>query len=313
MKELEMLGEPLFYAIAPTPFRPGTDTIDPDAYSASLERLQRRHGVSHFLVGGAYGEFTSLTWHERVTLVATARSDGRRTIMGCAAEPSTTRTIELARELRDAGADLVMITPPLATEVGEDDIRRHFDRIADALGGHLVVYNNPVFGVDLAPELLARLFAHPAYVGIKQGSTSLPGFLASIEAARAAPLDRPWLLGASDLTAPATLAAGADGLSSTNCWVFPELVLGTVRAVAEGDIVLARALHRCWSQYRAFARRHGQPATVKAAMVLRGYTGAAAVRLPYQELEPAAREELREVIGACDSAAEPIRQQPEDA
>ena len=56
-------------------------------------------------------------------------------------------------------------------------------------------------------------------------------------------------------------------------------------------------LYRAWYPYRAFARRAGQPQTVKAAMDARGWRGGG-VRAPLIDLLPEQRAELHAIVTA---------------
>jgi len=102
---------------------------------------------------------------------------------------------------------------------------------------------------------------------------------------------------ASDLAFLGPIMAGFDGLSSTNSCAFPELILTTYRAVRSGDTSSAIDLHRSWFAFRELARRYGQPQTVKAAMVHRGW-GNGLVRSP---LLPLTSAQLNEVAEATDA------------
>jgi dihydrodipicolinate synthase/N-acetylneuraminate lyase len=291
--------------ILPTPFRDSGE-LDVAAAVASLASTAERHGVDSVLLGGAYGEFVSLTAEERVGLVATvARELPRVQIMGCAAALATEKTAQLSRRLFDAGAATVMVAAPLAQEVDDADVVRHFAALAAAVGHDLVAYNNVVFGRDLPAAVLAAVLGDPAFVAVKQGTPAMRAFLRTVEMARAA-ATRPHVVGASDLVLPMTLAAGADAVSSTNLWVFPEAILGTVEAFDGTDLARCRELHGSWSEYREFAAVHGQPATVKVAMRLRGYRGGVAVRRPLAALGPARVRELEGILARCDRRREEV-------
>lgn len=289
-------------AILPTPFDVTTGNVDDVAVAANVEHLRREWDVRAFLTTGAYGEFTSLTDQERLDIVATVRTScPDATIMACAGALATEASVELARRLYGAGADQVMVTAPLAVEVSEREILRHFQILADEVGHDLVVYNNAVFGHDLSIRLVEQVLGLGAFVGIKQGTRSLRALLDTVAAAERAP-GVPFVLGASDLVAPLALTAGVHGISSTNCWVFPEAVIGTVDAYAHNDVGHARRLHASWSPYRAFAERMGQPATVKAAMRLRGYSSDTYVRPPLDSFDADDLDELADILRYCDEA-----------
>ncbi len=289
------------YSIAPTQFTADGRSVDAHAMAANVERLAKA-GINHVLLTGAYGEFHSLTDAERMEILERVRSTGAcASIMACAASLSAEATARLALNMLDHGADYVMVAPPLACETTDRDVLRHFEYLSRTVGRQLVVYNNPVFGHDLEPRLLAGVMAMEGYVGVKQGTRDLARLLGSVEAIRAASSGARIYI-ASDLSAALTLAAPVDGLTSTNAWVFPEVMLALVTGATRNDLEELQRLHRALAPYRRALARIGQPAGVKAAMQIRGYEGSFAVRAPYAPCAPADINQLRDALAECDAA-----------
>lgn len=286
-----------FYAILPTAF--GADG-GPDV-PAMLEDIAQmvEHGVRGVLLTGSYGEFQSLEHDERVAIAeAVVAKSGMSSVMVGAAALNHRDAVTVGRRLLDCGADQVMVSPPFAAEMTDGDLERHFAAIGEQLGRNLVVYNNPVFGVDLSPALLERVVEDPAYVSIKQGTKSLASMVDLI--ARVQVPDRAQVLAAADLACAAAVGAGAGGVTSTNVWVFPRafLRLADPGVAPEEKGRLLAALQ----PYAAAVRSLGQPRAVKAAMQLRGYAGGAAVRLPYAELDAEETTQLRSAVDRSDAA-----------
>jgi len=293
-------GALALYAIAPTLFDAGGD-VDTGAMRAAVSWMVEQ-GIDDILVTGSYGEFQSLTDDERVAVVGAVRQlPGVRTVMACAATSSTEGTVALGRRLTEAGADMVMVAAPFCAEVSSEELHRHFQVLASKLDGPLVVYNNPVFGMDLSVEDLARIVRLPGFCAVKQGTSSFKSFAQSIPALHDASAGRARVLAASDLTAAIALFAGADGLTSTNSWAFPRAVRAIVECAAAGDWGGSRRLAAAVEPYFALARTFGQPRTVKAAMSLRGLPGQGRVRLPYRPLEEDEVAEVDRAIEKCDA------------
>jgi 4-hydroxy-tetrahydrodipicolinate synthase len=288
------------YAIAATQFSEDGRAVDGAAMAANMERLAAS-GIRDVLLTGAYGEFTALEDEERLTILRRVRaSEACERIMACAASTSTEGTARLALTMLDQGADSVMVSPPLATETGSADVLRHFDFLSRTIGRSLVVYNNPVFGHDLEPRQLGEIMAMDGYIAIKQGTPDAPRLIRSIDAIRAT--GRPISIYiASDMSATTTLAAPVDGLTSTNCWVFPDAFRALVGAAAEGDLALMRRIQLALAPYRRALAGTGQPAGVKAAMRLRGYQGSRAVRGPYAQVADDQMARLSAVLAECDA------------
>ncbi|MGH3395990.1 MAG: dihydrodipicolinate synthase family protein [Streptosporangiaceae bacterium] len=301
------------YAIAPTLYGAGGRTVDVGAMAACAERMVG-HGIRDFLLTGSYGEFQSLTDDERVHVLRAVRAvNGVRAVMACAAQPATAATAELAARLLGEGADEVMVAAPFAAEVRRDEILRHFRQLSRQLPGGIVVYNNPAFGMDLPPADLAEITSLPGIAAVKQGTASLPGLAESISAVHARSGDEVRMLAASDLTGVLGLLAGADGLTSTNCWAFPGAFRSLVGSAAAGDWESARQVAAALDPYFAVVRRLGQPRTVKAAMQARGLPGTRNVRLPYRPLKAPECALLRIALEECDKALAQVGeiQQPE--
>jgi 4-hydroxy-tetrahydrodipicolinate synthase len=228
--------------------------------------------------------------------------DGVGKLMCCAAQTSTDATARLGARLAAAGADIIMVAAPLAAEVTPTDVIRHFEYLASNSDLGIIVYNNPVFGRDLSPEDLRNIVALPQVVGVKQGTRSLPGFIESVVAVREASEGRGRVFAASDMTAASTLFAGADGLTSTNSWIFPDALRRIVESAEDGNFVAAAAIAETLEPYFSTVRTLGQPRSVKTAMQLRGFPVSDEVRLPYVTLDAAERETLRRTLEHCDAS-----------
>lgn len=289
------MSSPRLYAIAPTIFT-GSGAVDAAAVAANVARI-KQCGIRGVLLTGSYGEFQVLTAEERVevTRAVTTRTPDVVVMSGAAAINTATATA-VGAALYDAGADQVMVSAPFAAELTEGDLEGHFDRVAAALGRDLVVYNNPVFGVDLSVGLLERITRNAAYTAVKQGTRSLAAMVDSVayvqQAGNAA------VYAAADLACAAAVGAGAAGITSTNVWVFPEVFLALADpAVAPAEKARLRAAIR---PYAEVVSTLGQPRTVKAAMELRGYAGGAEVRDPYTPLGALERKQLAEALAESD-------------
>jgi dihydrodipicolinate synthase/N-acetylneuraminate lyase len=298
--EAEDNGTPVLYAIAPTQFVAGTLEVDPGAMASNVIRLGAL-GIRRFLLTGSYGEFQSLLDDERISVLRAVIDTGAAlSVMACAASPSTAATIELGRRMQDAGADLIMVAAPLVAEVSDSDIMRHFELLSQGLQGGIVVYNNPAFGSELSPTQLSRVAELPGVVGIKQGTRSLPGLVESVDLVRRTSGGSVKVFAASDLLAHVSLAAGMDGLTSTNVWAFPTGFTSLIDCARAGDAFGMRRVADAMAAYSAIVRRCGQPRVIKAAMQIRGFSGSAAVRAPYLPLHADEREGLERALKESD-------------
>jgi 4-hydroxy-tetrahydrodipicolinate synthase len=279
------------FNIAVTPFR-ADGTLDDGALAAHLERIIAT-GYDGVLIGGTYGEFATMSTAERAGLFcAASQVVGSRIPMLLCAAASDLRVVEELSKLATYLGGIPMVMPPYVSEVTDEQIVAFFRsvcRIAPAV----VIYNAPGVGVTLPPALIERLAEIEGIVGLKQGELS-PG---TVDALVGRLSGRIRLLCASDLQMPGPIAAGFDGLSSTNSCALPELIHASFHAYLRGDAREGGAFYRRWYEYRRFAREAGQPQTVKAAMRLRGWHGGH-VRAPLLDLDEAQTAALEPIMAS---------------
>jgi len=278
------------FNITVTPFTTNDD-IDLAGIARSVERVIGL-GYDGILIGGTYGEFPAMSVQERADLFrhVMAVVGDRVPVMLCSAG-SDARTVRDLTQLAGDLGGLPMVTPPYVSEVTDDQIVSFFEEMAPLSKTGILIYNAPGIGITLSPALLERLADIPQAVGIKQGDLSV----AAIDRIANRLGGRLRLFCASDLAFLGPMMAGFDGISSTNSCALPEIILDTYRAVERGDATSARDLHRVWYDFRALARQHGQPQTVKAAMNMRGFDGGA-VRSPLKDVSAAARADIANIL-----------------
>ncbi|MGQ9365082.1 dihydrodipicolinate synthase family protein [Azospirillum sp. ST 5-10] len=286
-----------FFNITVTPFTAAGD-LDTGALAANIERVLEI-GADGLLIGGTYGEFPTMTVEERADLFRRVMDQvgARVPVMLCSAG-SDVRVVRDLTVLAGELGGVPMITPPYVSEITDEQIVAFFREMAPLSRTGALIYNAPGIGITLSAKLIEQLAAIPEIVAIKQGDLT-PTVIDQLVGALHG---RIRLFCASDLAFLGPVAAGFDGISSTNSCAFPELILDSYRAMQRGDAITAGALHRLWFPYRQLARRFGQPQTVKAAMAARGWTGGS-VRRPLRDLPAAEVATVRAAVAAM--AADP--------
>ena len=299
MKDINECRERLrgIFNITVTPFDAQGD-ID---FAALRENIERVIGLGYdgILIGGTYGEFPVMSLAERRELFGEVMDcvQDRLPVMLCSASADPREARELTALAGDLGG-LPMVTAPYVSEITEGQILAYFREMAPLSKTGILVYNAPGIGITLSPALLEQLAEVPGVVGIKQGDLN-PTAIDQIANRLRGKLR---LFCASDLAFLGPMMAGFDGISTTNSGALPELVLATFRAVEKGDAATARDLHQLWYDYRALARKHGQPQLVKAAMALRGFKGGT-VRAPLKPVSADALAALTSVMKQLASDA----------
>jgi len=147
---------------------------------AALRRFvgaQIEGGVHGLIPLGSTGEFLSLTRDERraVAAIVVEQAAGRVPVLVGTAAEWTDEAIVLSAEAQELGADGVMIVPPYYSSPTEDELFRHYQRIAEAISIPVMVYNNPnTANVDLKASFVARLSEIDNISYIKESSGSVP-------------------------------------------------------------------------------------------------------------------------------------------
>jgi len=292
MKDFNECRERLrgIFNITVTPFD-AQGAIDFPALRENIERVIGL-GYDGLLIGGTYGEFPVMTVAERRELFTQVMAcvGDRIPVMLCSASSDPRDARELTILASDLGG-LPMVTAPFVSEITDAQIISYFKEMAPLSKTGILVYNAPGIGITLSPALLDELADIPNVVGIKQGDLNPTAIDQIANRLRG----RLRLFCASDLAFLGPMMAGFDGISTTNSGALPEIIINTFRAVEQGDAATARDLHQLWYDYRALARKYGQPQLVKAAMALRGFNGGT-VREPLKPVSEAALAELTRVM-----------------
>lgn len=153
-----------------TPFRED-DSVDYGKAAALAEFIVERKKGDSLVLSGTTGEFHTMSFDERVKLFETVKDKVGNRIpliagVGCA---STIETIQLAKKAESLGFETVMIVAPYYAKPNQEELYRHFMRVAEAVSLNILLYNIPIFvGVNIDPATVGRLAKQPNIVGIKE-------------------------------------------------------------------------------------------------------------------------------------------------
>jgi 4-hydroxy-2-oxoglutarate aldolase len=277
----------------PTPFRDGE--VDPEAIRGNVRRWIAA-GLGGIVALGTNGEAALLDDGECDLVVETARQEvpADRVLLAGVGRESTRATIAAARRAAALGADAVLVRTPsfYRAHVPASALAAHYTVVADASPVPVLLYNYAAFtGVNMTPETIGRLAAHPNIIGLKETTTDGAQF---VELAAAVPV-RFSVLAGSAPGAYTALCAGAAGAILAVACVRPELCLRLRALVLEGRHAEALAVQqRLTPLARAVTTGFGI-AGLKAAMELSGLYGGAP-RPPLGPLTPDALERIRTLL-----------------
>ena len=267
------------YPAMPTPFKRNGD-LDTDRLRELITYFEGT-GVDGLLIMGTAGEFAMMNASERRMVVDVAMSTVRDldSIINVG-WPSTRETIELAKYVKDAGADAAIAVEPYFYHPTQDGIARHYLDIASAADFPVIAYNIPSFaGNRITPDILEVFGKDDRIVGMKDSGADAAALADFIFRA---PRGFSVLVGADSL-ACAGLSIGAHGLTIGSACIAPELCVEMWQAMKNGNHCRAFELQKRLDHAIRAMQQGTFPAAIKYAMGLRGHP-AGYVRAPLQEL-----------------------------
>src|SRR5688500_1571713 len=273
-----------------TPFH--DDEVDVRAIATNVEKWTRA-GVGGVVALGSNGEAPLLDEQESDRVIEATRGAlgrGLLLIAGTGRE-STRATIAASRRAAALGADAVLVRTPsyFKPRMTPDAFVRHYTAVADASPVPVLLYNYPaVTGVNLTPDTVERLSAHPNIAGIKETGSDAAQVAAYVDQAR----DGLAVIAGSAPTFSASLCLGASGGILAAACVVPDLCVELFDHAVAGRHDQARRLQAELTPIaKLVTTTHGVPG-LKAAMELAGFIGGEP-RLPLVPPPSAAVDEIR--------------------
>lgn len=161
------------YVTVPTPFR--DDEGLPIDFAALRQHVRFlidggvTTGTGVLLAGGAAGDFSTMTFDERVEVAAAVveAADGRVPVVMGAQTTSTLELVRLARAAERVGAEFIQVSPPYYFAHTDGDFYEYVLAAADAADVGLVIYNTFWTSYAVSSELLERLSLLPSVLGLK--------------------------------------------------------------------------------------------------------------------------------------------------
>lgn len=254
------------YTVLITPFKENFE-IDIQGFRENIDYCIKA-GVHGVLVGGSLGEFSSLTFEERCTIIkeATDVANGRVPVINSTAHSCLKDAIELNNYSESVGADGVMMTAPYYSNPSEEGIYKFFEEVVKETDLGIVLYNTFRAGVNLTPKFIGELANLPNIVGLKQGTRN------STEQFDTADLlsDKIAVLSGSEEVMLQNYSIGMVGTTAVSSGFMPQVFLDIYNDVQIGNYEKARDLVLKLGDYHRLVRELGQPIVAKEAMRLLG-------------------------------------------
>lgn len=147
-------------------------TLDLEATARHMEVLLES-GVTGLIMLGSLGENVALEPDEkrRVMQMAIETVKGRVPVLSSVSECSTAAACRYASDMENLGADGLMVLPAMVYKADPEETLAHYKAVADSSGLPIICYNNPLaYGVDITPEMFARMADEEKFVAIKESS-----------------------------------------------------------------------------------------------------------------------------------------------
>jgi 4-hydroxy-2-oxoglutarate aldolase len=227
-----------------------------------------------FVALGSNGEFVLLSEKEKLLVIEQARAavpTDRLLIAGTGCE-STLATIALTKEAARLGADAALVVTPsyYRGRMTAAALTKHYLAVAEAAPIPVVLYNMPAnTGVDLTPEVVLAVAAHPNVAGIKDSGGNV---VAMAEVCQAAPPGFQLLAGSGGFFL-AALSVGAVGGIMALANIAPGECHALWQHFRRGELAAAQALQLRLVRVNTAVTKLWGVAALKRAMDMLGLYG----------------------------------------
>ena len=275
-----------------TPFSPDGATLLPEVLS-TFARSVYEAGIRVFLPAAGTGEFHAMTAGEVVSCVqAVHREVGSDAVVVAPIGLSLPHALQIGRGAAEAGADALLVMPPIHPYLCDAGLRDYFRALMDALPLPFLAYKKGPFPSD---ELLGELSGTGRLVGVKYAANDVNALARFVQAHRGR---LGVYCGTAERFAPFFHLAGASGYTTGAGNLCPRLTLSLHRALAAGQYAAAMETLRILrpiEDYRARAGDSFNISMLKAALRLTGRDFGPA-RPPQQRVTAAEEAEIRALI-----------------
>ena len=136
-----------------------------------LINFQIENGTDAIVVCGTTGEASTMSDGVQINVIkqAVKFANGRVPIIAGAGSNDTHHGVKLSIMAQDAGADALLSVTPYYNKTTQKGLIEHYCAIADNVDIPIILYNvKSRTGMNIAPETVKKLSAHPNICGIKE-------------------------------------------------------------------------------------------------------------------------------------------------
>lgn len=278
--------------VPPTPFSADGKHLQPETL-ANLARELYSAGMRVFLPAAGTGEFHSLTTDEVVACVRTVRQAvGRDAVVLAPLGFALHESLAIGRGATEAGADALLIMPPVHSYLADVGFRDYFHALTAELSLPFLAYKR---GPVPSDKLLLEMAQGGRLIGVKYAVNEMDAFA---RFAMAAPASLGLYCGTAERFASFFMLAGAAGFTSGAGNLCPRLTLAMHAHLAGGRYAEAMRLLkiiRPIEDYRARDADSFNITLLKYALELKGHRFGPP-RAPLRQLTDTERSEIRALV-----------------
>ncbi len=217
-------------------------TIDYVMFEKSVH-AQVEAGVDGIIIAGSLGEASTLSGAEKCDLVKFAKSviGNDVPVVLNTAEQVTSQAIDFVKAAEKAGADALMLLPPMRYKADDREVVAYFKTIAQNTDLSIMLYNNPVdYGTFITLDMFEALQDCKNINAVKESSRDLTNVTRMINRFG----KRYNILGGVDTLILESLLTGADGVVGGLVDAFPKETVAMYRLAKAGQYEEALAIYR---------------------------------------------------------------------
>ncbi len=280
------------FAALLTPFT-ADDQLDLPLFATNIH-AQLDAGVHGLIIGGSLGEASTLSNAEKLTLLHAGLQvvAGRVPVVMNITEATTREAIACAREAEQAGANGLMLLPPMRYYADDRETVAFFRAVAESTALPIMIYNNPVdYKIMTTVAMFAELADLPTIQAVKESTRDLT----NITRMRNAFGNRFSLLGGVDTLALEALLLGCDGWVAGLVDAFPNETVAIYNLAKAGRVAEALTIYRWFMPLLELDIHPKLVQYIKLAATATGI-GSEHVRPPRLTITGAERERVQAII-----------------
>ncbi|KAB7531524.1 dihydrodipicolinate synthase family protein [Flagellimonas olearia] len=269
------------------------DQLDLAMFEKNI-KAQMEAGVHGIILGGTLGEASTLEPDEKETLIKTslAITNGKIPVVMNVAEQSTKDAILMAQQAEKAGADGLMVLPPMRYRATDFETVTYFKAIANNTSLPIMLYNNPVdYKIEVTLDMLEDLLECSNIQAIKESTRDITNIIRLQNRFG----DRVKVFTGVDTLGLESLAIGADGWVAGLVCAFPAETVAIYELVKAGRINEALEIYRWFMPLLELDISPQLVQNIKLAEVATGI-GTENVRLPRLPLQGGERQRVLKII-----------------